>query len=406
MAGPTCVERRSRGTRRRSKISRLLALGGAVGILLGFTAVPGDAEVGSASSFAGVASARLVAVDIRAVPTVVFEPLFDGGQSVAQAQLDSLGTSRAFAASAYPGSTVLALPGTIATATNGQVGSEQIPRYPLYVDSSDPTKPSDHQTVGAYDLAADSSSRESRATATDGATKGAASVSVDPATGDVVARAVTTIAAVRVTDQLTVNGVRSLAEVRQSPSGEVKRASTFEVNSLAILGQQVTVTAEGLSLLGQRVPIGGSLQPPVQPLLAALAEQGTTIELVPSQELPDGVITTALRITTTAGAPEALPSSVRSVTITFTFGGNVASVSNQALPPFDTAPPILAPVPSSAPSGAPPLEQRSFIGRPVVRPAGTAAGWALDAGRHDGSPRDLALRGGGPRRLTHRRAGP
>jgi hypothetical protein len=305
-----------------------------------------------------------VAVDIRAAPPVVFDPLFDGGQSVAQAQLDSLGTSRAFAASAYPGSTVLGLPGLIGTVTKGQVNSEQIPRYPLYVNSSDPTRPSDHQSVGTYDLGADSSSVVSRATATDGASKGAASVTVDPVTGDVVARAVTTIAAVRVTDQLTVNGVRSLAEVRQSPSGEIKRASTLEVSSVMILGQQATITAEGLSLLDQKVPIGGVAQPTLQPLLAALAAQGTTIELVPSQDLPDGVITTALRITTTAVAPAALASGVSSITTTFTFGGNVASVSNQALPTFNATTPIEAPGSGSAPSAS----RSSGFGSPPSAP--------------------------------------
>src|SRR5687767_9643460 len=111
MAGQGCGEGRSRRTRqRRWSISRLLGLGGGIGTVLCLVAVPARAEVGSASSFAATASARLVAVDIRSAPAVVFDPLFDGGQSVAQAQLDSLGTSRAFAASAYPGSTVLALP--------------------------------------------------------------------------------------------------------------------------------------------------------------------------------------------------------------------------------------------------------------------------------------------------------
>ena len=358
--------------------------------------MPVSAEVRSASSFAATASARLVAVDIRPAPTVVFDPLFDGGQSVAQAQLDSLGTSRAFAASAYPGSTVLALPGTLATVTNGKVGSDQIPRYPLYVDSSDPTKPSDHQTVGAYDLAADSTSVESRATATDGATKGAASVTVDPANGDVVARAVTTIAAVRVNDQLTLNGVRSLAEARQSPSGEVRRASTFEVDSVVILGQQVTITAEGLSLLGQKVPIGGVLQQTARPLLAVLAAQGTTIELVPAGEFPDGVITTALRITTTAAAPAALASGVKSITTTFTFGGNVASVSNQALPTFNATTPIVAPGSSSAPSAPRP----SSSGRPSaaptpVRPT-TSAGGAWTPGIAAAAPGSSLIAGTAP----------
>jgi hypothetical protein len=395
MAGQRRVEGRSRRTRHRSSISRLLGLGSAVGTLLCLLAAPGSAEVGAASTFAGTASARLVAVDIRAAPTVVFDPLFDGGQSVAQAQLDSLGTSRAFAASAYPGSTVLALPGTLATVTKGKVGSDQIPRYPLYVDSSDPTKPSDHQTVGAYDLAADSTSIESRATATDGATKGAASVTVDPANGDVVARAVTTIAAVRVNDQLTLNGVRSLAEARQSPSGEVRRASTFEVDSVVILGQQVTITAEGLSLLGQKVPIGGVLQQTVQPLLAVLAAQGTTIELVPAGEFPEGVITTALRISTTAAAPAALASGVKSITTTFTFGGNVASVSNQALPTLNATTPIVAPGSSSAPSAP----RSSGSGRPSAapapgRPTTSDGGWT--PGVAGASPNSSLIAGAAP----------
>jgi hypothetical protein len=70
---------------------------------------------------------------------------------VAQATLDSLGTSQAFASLPYPGGTVVGLPGLIAGVTGGKVA---LPAYPAYAYSDDPTTPYARREVAGYSLRA------------------------------------------------------------------------------------------------------------------------------------------------------------------------------------------------------------------------------------------------------------
>jgi hypothetical protein len=329
----TDAEGRSHVERRPIGVTKLLVLGGALVLSLGcLLAGPSHAESTSPSAFTGTSSARLVGVDVKVAPTIVFDPLFDGGQSVAQAQLDSLGTSQAFASSVYPGSAVVALPGLLGTLTNGQVGSKNIPRYPLYVDSSYPTMASNRQQVGLYDLSARSASTESTASASDGATSATAVAHLDAPTGEVVARAESTIGELRVNDSLSVYGIHSVAEVRQPPGGSIRRTASFEISAISVLGQRLAVSGNGLEALGGTVPLGGIAQQVLTPVLAQLAAAGTKIEMFPAQQLPDGVQSAGLRMTTTVASPGQLASGVQSATIVLTIGGNTASVSSQVDP--------------------------------------------------------------------------
>lgn len=325
---------KSRRSRRRAALGRRAAsLAAVIGVMLVLLAAPGSAQLdGEGSSFTATASARLVAVDFRLAPTIGFDPLLDPGQSVAQAQLDSLGVSKAYAANSYPGATVLGLPGLIGFATDGAVGSEDIPAYPLYAQSSYPTESESHVAAGLYQLSAVSSPVASTGRATDGSTSGTASATADPATGDVVAQSESTVAGFRVSEALTVHGVRSAAEVRQSTSGDLERSSTFEISALTILGQRVAVTPDGLAILDQDAPLGDGLSGTLEPLLAGLEREGITIDVFPAAELEDGVMSGGMRISVPIEPPEA---GVERVTAVFTLGAVSASVSNRALPAFD-----------------------------------------------------------------------
>lgn len=356
-----------------------------LGALVLLAATPGSAEVPGASAFSGTAAARLVAVDVRVTPTVVFDPLLDGGQSVAQAQLDSLGISQAFASSVYPGAAVIALPGLLGTVTNGQIGSDNVPPYPLYVDSAHPLRPSSRQQVGVYELSAQSEAHDSRAKATDGATEAAARVFLESSTGDVVARAESTVGALRISDELSLLGIRSFAEVRQSPSGELQRRSEFGVAALSVLGHQLSLGGDGLAVLDQRVPLDGLLEQLLAPVLAGLREEGVTIEVVPGENLDDGVQAAGLRITTTVATPASLASGLQSAATVITLGGNVASVSNEAIPAFSAGPDVAtAPAtntsgPASSGLGSDPATQSSVLPSPVEAPAGGAGTGAAAA---------------------------
>lgn len=348
---------------------------GAGALLLVALALPGSAQVGGGGSvFSGTAAARLVGFDVRVSPTIGFDPLVDAGGAVAQAELNSRGQSRSFAATPYPGAAVISLPGTVSIATQGQVPADQVPEYPLYADASHPTNPSERLRVGVYDLAAASNSVDSHATATDGQTAGSAAVTSDPGTDTVVARAESSVAAFRI-GELTLNGVRSSAEVRQVAGGDLERSASFEVSSITVAGQQISLTEDGLQLLDQTAPVGGVLGQALVPLLAALAEDGTTIEVLPEAELDDGITSGGLRITSTQAAPAGLASGVESVTIVYTVGSSLATVSNRALPGLTggIAPPGVRPSApsSSAGSAGGAIALPSATGAP--RPAATAA---------------------------------
>lgn len=317
-------------------LKRVARFASAVGAILTLSVLPTGGPAGGASSFTATASARLVDVNIRLSPPIGFDPLLDPGQSVVQAQLDSLGVSQAYAANTFPGATVLGLPGLIGFATDGAVGSENIPEYPLYAQSSWPTEPESEAGNGPYHVSAQSSPNESEGRTTDSATTGEASVTLRPSSGEVVARARSIVAGLQFGDDLIIHGVRSSAEVRQAPSGELTRSSSFEVSALTILGQRVAVTPEGLAVADDDVPVpvGDAADSTLGPLLAALAEAGTTIETFPSKELEDGVSSGGLRITTPIQPPPELASGVETVTATVTIGGSIVSVSNEALPDF------------------------------------------------------------------------
>src|SRR5882724_12547031 len=97
--------------------------------------VPAGAQFGSGSAFTATANARLVQVTFTARPPIGVDPLLDPGTATAQAQVDSLGVSQAFASSAYPGQSVLTAGGSLSTVTDGRLGSAQIPDYPLIASS-------------------------------------------------------------------------------------------------------------------------------------------------------------------------------------------------------------------------------------------------------------------------------
>ena len=278
--------------------------------------------------FTATSNAHLIGMEVSTAPSVVFDPLLDPGQAVAQAEIDSLGSSKGFAAEVSPGGTVLAVPGLLGTLTNGRIGS-QLPAMPLVVASDNPSVPAKRQAVGTVAVETSSSSRSSTSSATDGVSRAAASAMFDPGNGRVVATAESTVGEVALGDVLVLDGVRSAARVEQDSSGRPVRSSSFDVGSLSIMGQRVAVTRGGLQLLGTNVPIGSLATSVPAPLFSALAQRGVTVDFLPATDLPDGVRSAGLRITIVAKPPPSIIAGLASITVVLTLGGNVASVSNR-----------------------------------------------------------------------------
>ena len=111
-------------------------------------------------AFSGTASADGVRVSLTIPSFLIIENFVDGGGPSAQASLDSLGTSRAFASLPYPGETAVALPGLVGTLTG-----KSIPAYPFYVSTSNPTALDSHADQPGYHLASHSDPSSSSASA-------------------------------------------------------------------------------------------------------------------------------------------------------------------------------------------------------------------------------------------------
>ncbi len=293
-------------------------------VALGLTLVP-RASRADTGTYTATADARLVGVDFTVAPPIAFDQLVDAGLSVAQAQIDSLGTTQAFASSPYPSQSVVLLPGLIAGITKGETSS-LIPPYPL-IAASNATTPTDHRQVGTLVLDAQSSAGSSRGSVTDGVTRGAAETTAND--DRVVARAETSITSLQLTSTLSLDGVHTVAEAQRTASGKVQLSSTFEVAGLTVLGQRIALTPRSLSLLGRTVPVGVDLSSVLGQLLTALAGQGTTIQFVPAVQTADGITAAGLTITSNVAVPPQVASGLQEVRAGVSVGFATASVTNE-----------------------------------------------------------------------------
>jgi hypothetical protein len=326
-------------------------------VVLGVVGPMGSPPARADSTYSGLADARLIAINFTAEPAVVFGQLIDGGASVVQAELSSLGTSTAFASDPYPSQSAVLLPGLIAGLSNGQT-SQVIPNYPLIASSSNPTQPEQRVEAGPVVLEANSAETSTHGRTANGANTGLADVHYEPSTGQLIARAEAIATDIALSDQLVINGVRSAATATRAPSGALALTSDFSVAALTIAGR--------------RVPLGDGLSGPNGALtttsaagaamLKALEASGTTITYLPQVRTADGITSAGLRIRSVQHPPSQLASGLEEVIAEVTIGQTAAGVENRALPvppttsaltpqtglPADATPPTLG---TSTPSG-------------------------------------------------------
>jgi hypothetical protein len=296
--------------------------------------VPARAQFGSGSAFTATANARLAQVTFTARPPIGVDPLLDPGAATAQAQVDSLGVSQAFSSSAYPGQSVLTADGSLATVTDGRVGSKEIPEYPFVASSAYPARPADSVEAGPLTMRAESSSLSSAGLATDGLGQAAARASSEPSTLEASASAETNFGSVRLGKLIQLRGAHSFAAARQEPAGALQTTSLFEVAGLEALGTPLTVGPQGLML-------GGRPAAPVAPdggltgLLGALKEKGVELSFFPERKVPGGVQAGGLEVRLVQSPPPQVASGIDVLVSTITLGGNQATVDNRALPSTD-----------------------------------------------------------------------
>lgn len=327
-------------------------------------AIPTPARAASAP-YTATANARLVGVDFTTVPPIAFPQLIDAGVSVAQAQVDSLGGTRAFASSPYPSNSVVLLPGLVAGVTKGQT-SALIPDYPL-IAASNETTPSDHRELATIVMDAESAVGNSRGTVTDGLTRGEAVTLGDDT--KIKARAETTISSIKLASFFSIDGVRTVAEASRGLDGTVQRSSSFEVAALTILGQRIALSPDTLSVLGRNTRVGLDQNGVIGQLVKRLHGRGVDIAYVPAVKDDDGITAAGLIIDMVEPVPPALASGLKEARARITLGLASASVSNRVVG-TRPASPVIVPVDSPSITGG-------FDDVPFVAPSVLSGGTAL-----------------------------
>jgi hypothetical protein len=265
-------------------------------------------SAGADTSFTATASAAAVRLTVTAENAPLTSTPVDIGGPVAQAQLDSLGTSEAFASFPYPGDVVVNLAGTVAGLTKGAV---HLPQYPFYVGSSYPLEPKASTALGPYALAASSQPSSSSATADAGLSGAVAVTSLTTSAsvtrhpdGSVVAQSSSTTSPLSL-GLLRLGTVTSDATTTLKADGTTTRESHLDISSITIGALSISLTDKGFTILNTTVPL-----PSLAALNTLLAPQHMQLTYVAARATDHGVISAALQITDLQNLPDVGASSV------------------------------------------------------------------------------------------------
>lgn len=321
--------------------------------------------VSAAGSFSGKASAEGIRSRVAVTDFLIFEDLVDGGGPAAQAALDSVGESTAFASVPYPGELVVSAPGLIGVATG-----RSVPGYPFFVSSQHPSDPKKDVDVPGYRLHAASTLKESAAEAQTGVTgqsssRGTAAARVASSNGDVVANAEST--SEMQGEAFTLSRTRSTARVVRAASGKVTRTSSLEVGELSVGGVDVGVYESGLVVGGTTIPLNG-----LDTVTDVVARGGVTVRFLPATRSKNGIVSAGLEITTSSKLPNGAVAKV-----THVVGRSSASAEATT---FGTATTSGATTSDRGPSTAPSPAGPSAGSEPTVDPGTDAAAPVTGAG--------------------------
>lgn len=330
-------------------------VGGGV-VLITLVGVAGAAR--SETTFSALAAAdgvRTTISDPGVVPTGATLGL---SGPTAQAVIDSLGNSRAFASLPYPGDLAVSAPGL----ARGQ-GAAGVPDYPAYAASNSQGQPSsDVTTPAGYALHAKSDTSSSSATATGGGASDAANAgsSVSSATvatkgGVVTATAESTTEAFEIAGVLRIGRVHALA----TATGDGKRSSELQFGDVTVAGQAVGITDQGLTTPGGAAPL-----PDSSPVRAVLAQAGISVRYLAPQTVDDGIESGGVEVHVVRGDRSGTAETI------YTIGRAEAVAAGH----LDADLPSSTPLPdgSSGTASAPPLEPSVAVATPPA-PAPAAA---------------------------------
>lgn len=311
---------------------RLAAALGAAAVALLPAAGPATAVTAS-PGFLGVAAADGVRVAVVVEHFLVVSNIVDAGGPAAQALVDSLGDSKAYAAYPYPGEVVLTARG---------LSQGAAPEYPLIAQSSNPTTPKASVSQGPYDLRATSGDETSAATAqatadggavVAGRTRSTASVAHDAASGAVTAESETTLEGLSFAGVLSFGRVHSHVRVTSRLGAVPVRTSDSEVGDVMVAGQQVGLTDRGLVLPGTTVPL-----PPDSTANAALVAAGVTVHYLAGYGSGPTAVAPGVAVSVVQDVPGAGRTTVRYTLgqVSATARAGAAAPGGQAAAPLGT----------------------------------------------------------------------
>lgn len=250
---------------------------------------------GFQGTFAAVASADAVRVTWIVPHAPASDTVMDVGGPSAQATLDSIGGSQAFASFPYPGENAVTAPALVAGASGGQIN---LPSYPFWVGSTYPVSPKSESGSGPYAIKAESTDTSSTSSASVGlASDGQASLGLARSSASTVSapEGVTAHGATEVTafavGPLKIGQVLSSATAVFSPDGPVRREADTRVTGAMVGDTPVTFTDKGLVIGSSPVPVDP------KPIEEALAAARIGLEYMPRQETDTGVIAPTIRVT-------------------------------------------------------------------------------------------------------------
>lgn len=348
----------------------------AIGLLALVATTPAHAAASQASStvasaprgtFSATASADVVRANLAIPNYLLIKDFVDGGGPSAQAVMDSLGTSKAFASFPYPGETGVAATGLISTLTG-----LSLPTYPFVATSDYPTTPTAAIDQPGYHMDATSGESSSKANATfgetttnatnEGGSVAEASVTVDDA-GTVTARSAARFG-LKI-GPVSLRGIDASAQMVRTIDGHVTPTSTFAISSVDIAGVALQLTDKGLVLAGAPLlPVDAFTG-----LASALSIGQTKVEYLPATTTDDSITSAGLRITTS----QMVDAIGHPVDIAYTIGNLYAAATSTAFPTAvvpsvgPIAPSAPLPLTGSAPTGS------AFTPAPSARPSGNAS---------------------------------
>jgi hypothetical protein len=298
--------------------SRLGGLGAIAVLALSLGASRASAYDGR---FSGVAAAAGVRVTLLLPNAPATNEPADLGAPVAQAALDSLGSSQGFASFPYPGDLVVSAPGLVA---GFAPGTPSLPPYPLYVSSDHPLRPAASLSLGPLQLHATStpsSSASSARVSTANADQPGGSLSATASLqnrgdGTVIATSVGDTAGFS-TGPLRIGSIRSTATVTLKSDGSVSRQSSLEIADVTVGGTKIGLGPQGVTLADRTVPLPSS-----SPVRSALEAAGIQVSYLSSENTKSGIVAAGIKISQVFSAPTA-----GTGRIVYLFGQSSAEVS-------------------------------------------------------------------------------